>query len=154
MAGNLPLGATSIAQLLITIFSGGTLAAAFAFLINWRKLSQSAEKVLRDHYASELARLTKKIEDKDEHILRIERHLRDIIKQADDRYEECQNERDRDRARLAEMQREIDGLKRQVPALSADQLLIMEGRRKPGEPHPAPQALAAAKRVKENGFKS
>lgn len=139
----------NLAQWVIAIFSGGTFLGVLRFLTNWRSLTHSAEKVLRDHYASELARLTKRIEEKDEHILRIESHLRDMVKTADERYEECQRERSEDRAQIGRLQEEIAGLRRQVPQISADALLIM-GDDASGK---APEASKAARRVKILGDK-
>jgi peptidoglycan hydrolase CwlO-like protein len=131
----------NIAQLVTALSSTGIFAVLASFMIKWRSLTHSAEKILRDHYATELDRLTHKIEEKDDHIFKIEKHLRDIIETADKRYEECQREREEDRERMRAMQFEIDGLKRQIPVASADKLLIL------GE-KATPLTRGAAQRVK------
>jgi hypothetical protein len=118
-----------------------------------RKISSSEAGDLRDHYAEELKSVRlERIQDRAE-ALKVEKHLREMIQLSDHRHEECEKARIIDRGERAHMQAEIDGLKLQIPRLSADALLILEksGSVKPSEI--APHSTAAAKRLKESDGK-
>lgn len=137
---------STLPQWISAVASTGILVSVLRFVIQWRGQSITADGVLRDHYAAELARLTEKLDEKATGMQALEKHLREMVDLADERWQACQDERDHDRQRIAEMQLEIDGLKRQLPIMSADRLLILEDRGRPSEV--APSSLAAAKKMK------
>lgn len=112
-----------------------------------RKISSSEAGDLRDLYAAELAAVRAERAQDREDALTVEKHLRQIINESDRRHEECEAMRRTMRTEMDAMHDEIAGLKRQIPAASADKLLIMEGNGiKPSEA--APHAAASAERVK------
>lgn len=110
-----------------------------------RKISSSEAGDLRDLYAKELAAVRAERAQDREEALNVEKHLRDMVNQSDKRHEECEAARQLMRKEMDEMHDEIAGLKRQIPAASADKLLVMDGR-SPSEI--APHAAASAERVK------
>lgn len=135
------------------ITSGGIVTLVGLFMrrdIALRKLSSTEAGDLRDLYAKELAAVRAERGQDREEALRVEKHLRDMVEMSDKRHEECEIARRDMRAEMDDMHAEINGLKRQIPAASADKLLVLEGR--PSET--APLAAASASRVKtitENG---
>lgn len=131
------------------ITSSGILALVGLFLrrdIALRKLSSTEAGDLRDLYAKELAAVRAERGQDREEALRVELHLRQMVDQSDRRHEECEISRRLMRTEMDEMHSEIAGLKRQVPAVSADTLTVLEGRR-PSEV--APHAAASAERVRK-----
>jgi hypothetical protein len=112
-----------------------------------RKISSGEAGDLRDHYAEELSSIrSERAQDRTD-ALKVETHLREMIELSDRRHAECEAARVVDRQERTKMQDDIDGLKRQIPQVSTDRLLVLEG--KPSEI--APHSTAAAKRLKENG---
>jgi hypothetical protein len=104
--------------------------------VSLKGLRNADEADIRDHYAQEVEALRGQL-------LSMERHYREMLEKSDRRHEECE-------AARSAMRQEIDGLKRQIPGLSADRLLILEQNGPPSEI--APHSFAAAKRIKgENG---
>lgn len=109
-----------------------------------RKISQSEAGDLRDSYAEELKAVRAERAQDRKDALGVEKHLREMVDQSDKRHEECEISRRNMRIEMDEMHAEIAGLKRQVPAVSADKLLMMEG-----ASELAPHAAASAERVRD-----
>lgn len=122
----------------ITAISSTTLAGALVTLIVqwWRRgvslkgLENANEADIRDHYAEEVAALRGQL-------LSIEKHYREMLEQSDRRHAECEASR-------GVMREELEGLKKQFRAASADRVLRMEE-----NPPEAPHSRAAAERVKK-----
>lgn len=84
---------------------------------------------VRDHLVQEVERLTERL---------------DI---AEDKLRACDEREEALRSRLRKAEDDIAGLKRQIPEISANKLLVLEGRgEKPSEI--APESAASAPRVK------
>lgn len=118
-----------------------------------RKIASSEAGDLRDAYAKELAAVRSERQHDREQALVLEKYLRGMIEDSDRRHEECETARRAMRNEMDGMHDEIRGLKRQIPDISADRLVLLEGSRvKPSDT--APYAAASAARVKsitENG---
>jgi uncharacterized coiled-coil DUF342 family protein len=144
---------STLPQWLIALFSGGTFAAVLGFLIRWRGQTLSSEEQIRKHFADEGRALREKLNRQDEHLIAVEKHLREMVHasdrradESDRRHEECEAARQELRQELAAMHDEIAGLKRQIAHYSANQLVILQDR------HPsdaAPEAAASAERVQK-----
>jgi uncharacterized protein (DUF3084 family) len=132
------------------ILGGGALGV---ILTHWRGvkgLDQADVADIRGHYAKELEAMRERDEKRDEAMRALEKHWREMVNLADSRYSECQREREELRDELAEVKRELNGVKAQLRAQATDRVLLMEENcGKPGEI--APHSLAAAKRLKDNG---
>lgn len=127
------IASSTLAQWLIALFTGGTFAAAFRFVLRWRGQSIDRAERLIDA-------LGKRLDAKDEAILQLEKHWRDMSDQADRRYEECVKERDSDRAEIEVLRNEIRGLVRIIAQASSDKVLKLGATM-------SSEALAAAERV-------
>jgi septal ring factor EnvC (AmiA/AmiB activator) len=145
-----PAKVNTFLNLIGILLGGGALAAV---LSHWRGLkAMDAADIadVRRHWAEEVAALRRRDDERDETIRGLEKHWREMINLADQRYTECQAERDELRSELAAVKRELEGVKAQIRASSTDRVLLMEENcGKPSEE--APHSLAAAKRLKENG---
>jgi hypothetical protein len=139
-----------ILNLLGIVLGGGALGV---ILTHWRGvkgLDQADVADIRSHYAAELGAMRDRDEKRDEAMRALEKHWREMVNLADSRYSECQREREELRDELAEVKRELNGVKAQLRAQATDRVLLMEENcGKPGEI--APHSLAAAKRLKEGG---
>jgi hypothetical protein len=139
-----------ILNLLGIVLGGGALGV---ILTHWRGvkgLDQADVADIRSHYAAELGAMRDRDEKRDEAMRALEKHWREMIKLADERYSECQREREELRDELAAVKRELEGVKAQIRSQATDRVLLMEENcGKPGEI--APHSLAAAKRLKEGG---
>jgi hypothetical protein len=137
-------------NLLGIVLGGGALGV---ILTHWRGvkgLDQADVADIRGHYAKELEAMRERDDKRDEAMRALERHWREMVNLADQRYAECQREREELRDELAIVKRELGGLQAQLRAASTDRVLLMEENcGKPGEI--APHSLAAAKRLKEGG---
>lgn len=141
-------GTLNIILNIVGLLLGGTaLGAILHYRLGMRKLTVEDEADQRDDYAVELAALRNERRQDREDALKIEKHLRDMIELSDTRHAECEDSRRAMRVEVDEMHAEIAGLKRQIPEVSADALLKLEGNGKPSET--APHAAAAAARVKK-----
>lgn len=140
--GTIPQQVTAVSASGLFVSMLGILAK---LMLGKGQLINASEADIRDHYAEELAALRKERADDKAEFARVERHLRDMASESDRRHSECESARAEDRRERSRMQDEIDGLKRQVPELSADKLMRLEG--KPSEI--APHAAASAERVKK-----
>lgn len=132
----------------------GIIGIVLRYRLGSQKLSNADEADIRDHYAQEVAAMREKLDRQETHFQLLEKHLREMIaasdqraEESDRRHAECEAARQAMRREIDGMHDEIRGLKRQIPEVSADKLLILEG--KPSEV--APHSTAAAKRIKENG---
>lgn len=129
------------------ITSGGIIALVGLWWrrdVALRKISSTEAGDLRDLYAKELAALRKERTQDREDALTVEKHLREMVDMSDKRHAECEVSRQEMRQEMDKMHAEIAGLKRQVPAVSADKLLVLEG-----VSEVAPHAAASAERVKK-----
>ena len=105
------------------ITAGSTVTAAGIALKAWLarvKLSQENEDGIRDHYAKELAALRGQIlllqQSSDLRAAAADKRYDDAIKAADLRHNQCQEEVERQRHKLTDMQEEIDALHRRISA--------------------------------------
>lgn len=141
-------GTLNIILNLAGLLLGGTaLGVILKYRLGMRKLAVGEAGDQRDDYAAELAALRAERRQDREDALKIEKHLRTMIEESDRRHEECEAARREMRIEMDGMHAEIAGLKRQVPEVSADKLLVLEGNGKPSDT--APHAVASAGRVKK-----
>jgi hypothetical protein len=122
----------TIPQWLTALGIGSFLIALLRRDVQVRGLRNTDQADIRDHYAQEVAALR-------DQLLTMEQHYRNMLEQSDKRHDECEVAR-------SQMRAELDGLKRQMAAASADRLLVLEERTCPSDV--APHSTAAAKRIK------
>lgn len=138
---------STLPQWLSAIFTGGIFLGVLRFILGWRSQSLNSEEAIRDHYANEVAALRKERAADHAQFISVEKHLRTMLHESEQRHEECQLDRDELRRQVVQLQGELDGIKRQISQYSADKLLILEDRT--GLPSKrAPDATASASRVK------
>jgi hypothetical protein len=121
----------TFAQVLTMLFSGGIFGVLASFYLKNRALTIDAAKVLREHYAAELKRLT------------------DHAIESDKRHEECESAKRQLRIELDKMHDELEGLHRQIARYSSDNLMILESSSKPKPSEIAPDAVDSAPRVRK-----
>lgn len=155
--GGVPQWGT-VPQWIAAVSATGILAALLKFGTNWRGQSLTSEEAIRDHYAKEVARLTKKLDDQTREFRSdmngMEEHYRKMLAGSDKQHEECQKDRvlmreDNEKLRLemAEMHDEIRGLKRQIVRYSSEAVLVLENGSPPSAT--APEAVKSAPRAKK-----
>lgn len=95
-----------------------------------RKITLSAESKLRDHYATEVASLRAQVlavqTAADLRASSAEKRYEEAIAAADNRHHLCEEECERLRGRMSDMQNEIDGLNRRIGQLNATSVRLFE----------------------------
>jgi ABC-type transport system involved in cytochrome bd biosynthesis fused ATPase/permease subunit len=95
-----------------------------------RKIGLSAETKLRDHYATEVASLRQQVlaiqAASDMRASNAEKRYEEAIAAADGRHHICEEECERLRGRMGEMQLEIDALNRRIGQLNATSIRLFE----------------------------
>lgn len=108
----------------------GLFGLAVKLWIENRKIGLSAETKLRDHYALEVASLRAQVlaiqVASDARAASAEKRYEDAIAAADGRHHLCEEECERLRGRMSDMQLEIDGLNRRIGQLNATSVRLFE----------------------------
>lgn len=145
IAGQSFLG--TLPQWIAAAASAGIFGALLKFGLGWRSQTLNEDENLRKHYAEELQRLTKKLDEKSGDFSAkmqvMEDHYRKLLDDSDRRHDECQKDRDNLRREMNDMHDEIAGLKRQIARYSADRVVLL------GEDNYAPEAKRSAQRVRK-----
>lgn len=137
--GTLPQQITAISA------TGGVIWAVLRFGLGWRKQTLDSDEQVRQIMQEELAAVRAERAADSEKFARVEKHLREMVAQSDERHEECERSRREMRKEMDGMHSEVAGLRRDLAAQSVDRVLRLEGR--PSEV--APHSLAAAERLKK-----
>lgn len=120
----------------------GFLGLFLRYLSTSNRLSNENTADIRQHYAAEVAALRTRI-------VEVEAHYRSMLKESEERNEECRKEREEDRNIIRGLKDELEGIKRQISRYSADKLMILED--SCALVDNAPESRAAARRVKAGG---
>src|SRR5690348_5151445 len=116
----------TLPQWIAALASAGIFGALLKFGLGWRGQTLDSDEKIRDHYATELKRLTDKLTEETgrfrTQMMEMEDHYRKMLTESDRRHEECQVDRDKLRQELNKMHSEITGLKRQISRYSTDKM--------------------------------
>lgn len=120
----------------------GFLGLFLRYLSTSNRLGNENTADIRQHYAAEVAALRTRI-------VEVEAHYRSMLKESEERNEECRKEREEDRNIIRGLKDELEGIKRQISRYSADKLMILED--SCALVNNAPESRTAARRVKAGG---
>lgn len=108
----------------------GLFGLAVKLWLENRKIGLSAETKLRDHYALEVASLRAQVlaiqSTSDVRAANAEKRYEEAVAAADGRHHLCEEECERLRGLMSEMQLEIDGLNRRIGQLNAASVRLFE----------------------------
>ena len=108
----------------------GLAGLAVKLWLDNKKLTIDSESGIRDHYAQEVASLRAQVlavqTAADARVANAEKRYEEAIASADARHHVCEQECDRLRDRMSDMQTEIDALNRRIGALNAASLRLFE----------------------------
>jgi phage shock protein A len=124
------------------LFGGGILGVILAHKRGMIGLSNADKADIRDHYDSELTRLAEQLAAAEARHESTEDRLSARLATAEDRQRACENRERELRKRVADLEDEVTGLKRQVARYSAEQVVLLEK-----DEHPSGEVVDAARRV-------
>jgi chromosome segregation ATPase len=124
------------------LFGGGILGVILAHKRGMIGLSNADKADIRDHYDKELTRLAEALAASEIRHISAEGHLAARLADAESRQRACEEREQELRKRVADLEDEVTGLKRQVARYSAEQVVLLEK-----DEHPSEDVLSAAERV-------